>query len=98
VASGGKPAPLAQLKIWGYKDTCRSPATDSPLVVADSLGYYERVVEYLGSPGTACIVVRFYYTTVAGRDSLDLRDNFVAVKANRNGAVPDTLVVNGNVP
>ena len=98
VVSGGKPLSLAELKIWGYKDVCRAPSTDSPLVVADLHGSYERVVEYLGSPGRACIVVRFYYATATGRDSLDLRDNFVDVKPNRNGAVPDTLIVNGSVP
>ncbi len=98
VVSGGKPVALAELKIWGYKDVCRSPTTDSPLVVADAQGAYERVVEYLGSPGRACVVVRFYRTTAAGRDSVDVGDNFVAVKANRNGAVPDTLIVNGNLP
>ena len=67
-------------------------------MVADSLGRYERIEEYLGSPGRACVVVRFLFQTGGAQDSIDSKDNFVNVKANVAGAVPDTVVVDGKLP
>lgn len=98
VSAGDRPLALARLKIWGFKEACRVPSTDSPLVVADSLGRFERIKEYLGSPGRACFVVRFLFQTGGAQDSIDLKDNFVNVKANVAGAVPDTVVVDGKLP
>ena len=98
VSAGNRPVALALVKIWGFKDACRVPLTDSPLVVADSLGRYERIEEYLGSPGRACFVVRFLFQTAGAQDSIDSKDNFVNVKAKVAGAVPDTVVVDGKLP
>ncbi len=97
---GTSPAAGVLVKVFGSKDTCRepSPGTDVVAVGSDSTGWYRKPLQFIGTPGTACLQVRIYFDRAGVRDSLVIRNVFVQVKAAGAGVVPDSVRVDATLP